>query len=74
MMSVRLFPAAFERIPFWFLQPLRTNVLGQSLCKCNEFPLVFQFSALYPEMVEDVVLLDTYGFLPTEVVTINGAC
>ncbi|XP_077102465.1 serine hydrolase-like protein [Siphateles boraxobius] len=24
------------------------------------------FSALYPEMVEDVVLLDTYGFLPTE--------
>lgn len=24
------------------------------------------FSALYPEMVESVVLLDTYGFLPTE--------
>ncbi|TMS22843.1 Serine hydrolase-like protein [Larimichthys crocea] len=26
------------------------------------------FSALYPEMVDAVVLLDSYGFLPTELV------
>lgn len=25
-----------------------------------------QFSALYPEMVDAVVLLDSYGFLPTD--------
>ncbi len=50
------------------LQQLRTNIACD-----NGSVLVFQFSALYPEMLDAVVLLDTYGFLPTQLVTINGA-
>lgn len=32
---------------------------------------LLQFSALYPEMVDAVVLLDSYGFLPTDQVLVS---
>uniref|UniRef100_A0A672YCG6 Serine hydrolase like n=1 Tax=Sphaeramia orbicularis TaxID=375764 RepID=A0A672YCG6_9TELE len=37
------------------------NVYNHGACTC-----FLQFSALYPEMVDAVVLLDSYGFLPTD--------
>uniref|UniRef100_A0A673KJZ5 AB hydrolase-1 domain-containing protein n=1 Tax=Sinocyclocheilus rhinocerous TaxID=307959 RepID=A0A673KJZ5_9TELE len=41
------------------LQWKRFSIIGHSMGE--------SFSALYPEMVDAVVLLDTYGFLPTQV-------
>lgn len=32
------------------------------------FFFILQFCALYPDMVESLVLLDSYGFLPIDVV------
>uniref|UniRef100_A0A8C2WIR6 Serine hydrolase like n=1 Tax=Cyclopterus lumpus TaxID=8103 RepID=A0A8C2WIR6_CYCLU len=41
---------------------LRTfSIVGHSMGECG-----FTFSALYPEMVDALVLLDSYGFLPTD--------
>ncbi|KTG05280.1 hypothetical protein cypCar_00002670 [Cyprinus carpio] len=50
------------------LQWKQFSIIGHSMGGnvAGIFPLVFQFSALYPEMVDAVVLLDTYGFLPTQ--------
>nr|AAH44494.1 Serine hydrolase-like [Danio rerio] len=45
------------------LQWKRFSIIGHSMGG----NVAGMFSALYPEMVESVVLLDTYGFLPTEV-------
>lgn len=36
------------------------------LCDIKSMLCFPQFSALYPEMVDAVVLLDSYGFLPTD--------
>lgn len=44
------------------LQWKRFSIIGHSMGG----NVAGMFSALYPEMVESVVLLDTYGFLPTE--------
>lgn len=38
------------------------------LCAIKSILCFTQFSALYPEMVDAVVLLDSYGFLPTDLV------
>ncbi|XP_067258564.1 serine hydrolase-like protein [Chanodichthys erythropterus] len=45
------------------LQWKRFSIIGHSMGG----NVAGMFSALYPEMVEAVVLLDTFGFLPTEV-------
>ncbi|TRY92639.1 hypothetical protein DNTS_007695 [Danionella cerebrum] len=45
------------------LQWKRFSIIGHSMGG----NVAGMFSALYPEMIESVVLLDTYGFLPTDV-------
>uniref|UniRef100_A0A3Q2CVM1 Serine hydrolase like n=1 Tax=Cyprinodon variegatus TaxID=28743 RepID=A0A3Q2CVM1_CYPVA len=45
------------------LQWSRFSIIGHSMASVCCF---LQFSALYPEMVDAVVLLDSYGFIPTD--------
>uniref|UniRef100_A0A3P8U5G3 Serine hydrolase like n=1 Tax=Amphiprion percula TaxID=161767 RepID=A0A3P8U5G3_AMPPE len=44
------------------LQWSRFSIIGHSMGECSDM----KFSALYPDMVDALVLLDSYGFLPTE--------
>lgn len=48
----------------WFSYNMQTN---HHVTYHDQFILCFpQFSALYPEMVDTVILLDTLGFIPTD--------
>ncbi|XP_067297196.1 serine hydrolase-like protein [Pseudorasbora parva] len=49
------------------LQWKRFSIIGHSMGG----NVAGQFSALYPEMVEDLVLLDSFGFLPSKVADMN---
>ncbi|KAL4647882.1 serine hydrolase-like protein 2 isoform X1 [Arapaima gigas] len=51
------------------LQWKRFSIIGHSMGECK---MCLQFSALYPEMVESVVFLDSVGFLPTDKKNIAG--
>uniref|UniRef100_A0A3Q3W8W8 AB hydrolase-1 domain-containing protein n=1 Tax=Mola mola TaxID=94237 RepID=A0A3Q3W8W8_MOLML len=49
------------------LQWNKFSIIGHSMGECG---FTAGFSALYPEMVDALILLDIYGFLPTDLVTL----